>query len=68
MIYVKVETQSRREKKPKPRYYKGEDWEAIFKKMALLSTHPDLPVWHTVKLHTISESEYNRHTHPQFNV
>lgn len=65
MIYVKIETQSR-EKSPKPSYLRGDNWHDIFEALSRWTVNDCPPLrWHTVKLHTISEAEFNRHTHPE---
>jgi len=65
VIFVKVEKQSRA-KKPRPQYLMGDGWPEIYHKLETqASAHPHMhDPWHTVKLHTISEAEFNKHTHP----
>lgn len=67
MIFVKVETHFR-DRKPKPVYLRADSWPDLMSDLSRRMTVIDYSSLHTVKLHAISESEYNRHTHPQFNI
>lgn len=64
MIFVKVTTTSRKAR-PRPFYLKGEGWSEVYRLLMLRAMQHD-GGWYDVRLHTVSESEYNKYTHPQF--
>lgn len=63
MIYVKVQLQSS-DKKPKPIFMRGDDMAHIMSRLSNRTTINRQPVWHTITIHTISEAEYRKNTHP----
>lgn len=67
MIYARIETQGRGQLGVKTRYLAAESWSDLFTKLAKQAQMGGAGLrWHDVKIHTISESEYHRYTHPSF--
>lgn len=64
MIFLKVTTQNRQQRRPKISYMQFGDWEDALTQFAERSAKLKIP-WHTFQLHSISEAEYRRRNHPE---